>query len=114
MKHNQIIKMAFGTKLTVHQLNQAIRLGALLLGGEISFRGKPGADDRLTITCSELTSPFVAEYGFNSVEFHFAEPDRHMLACIREVLDDGLIYEMSANLEVQARADSPSLDRVSA
>jgi hypothetical protein len=37
-----------------------------------------------------------------------------MLACIREVLDDGLIYEMSANLEVQARADSPSLDRVSA
>lgn len=114
MKHNQTIKMAFSTKLTVHQLNQAIRLGALLLGGEIVFHGKPGTDDRLTISCSELTGPFVAVYGFNSVEFHFAERDRHMLTYIREILDEALIYEMSANLKVQAPKASRSFDRVGA
>ena len=114
MKTDHILTMSFGTELSVYQLNQAIRLGALLLGGEVAFQGKPGCDDRLIITCSGLTVPFVAEYGYKSVKFHFAEADRSMLACIRKILVDGLIFEMPSKLKVQTLEDSLSFDRVGA
>ena len=114
MKTHQIISMAFGTGLSAHQLNLAIRMGALLHGGEVSFQGKPGSDDRLIITCSGLTVPFIAEYGYKSVKFHFAESDRSMLTCIRGILVDGLIFEVPAKLKVQITDDSLDFDRVSA
>jgi hypothetical protein len=91
------ITIAFGTKLTAHQLNTAIRLGALLHGGEPEFYGKPGIDSCLWIKGSGLTRPFLAVYKHDSVVFDYAPEDSSMLACIREVLDEKLIIEATAS-----------------
>jgi hypothetical protein len=114
MKNTAYIQTAFGTKLTVRQLNQAIRLGALLYGGEVDFYGPAGADADLVIKCSELTGPFVVKYGDQSVEFQFIQADHEMLTCIRVILDDDLMFEMPENLKVQASSENLSLDRLGA
>ncbi len=114
MKNKNTITRTFGTTLTPHQLNAAIRLGALLHGGEISFCGKPGVDDKLLITSSELTGPFSVTYGSDSVEFEFAKTDHQMFACIRVLLDENLMFEVPVQLRVQQAAEIHRFDRVSA
>lgn len=114
MKNTQYIQTTFGTKLTVRQLNQAIRLGALLYGGEVDFCCPAGADADLVIKCSELTGPFVVKYGDQSVEFQFAQVDQEMLTCIRVILDDDLMFEMPTKLTVQASGEDLSLERLGA
>lgn len=114
MKNTPYIQTTFGTKLTVRQLNEAIRLGALLYGGEVDFYGAAGADADLVIKCSELTGPFVVKYGDQSVEFQFVQADHEMLTCIRVILDDDLMFEMPENLKVQASSENLSLDRLGA
>lgn len=114
MKNIPYIQTTFGTKLTVRQLNEAIRLGALLYGGEVDFYGPAGADADLIIKCSELTGPFVVKYGDQSVEFQFAQADHEMLTCIRGILDDDLMFEIPKNLKIQASDEDLSLDRLGA
>ncbi len=114
MKNTPYIQTIFGTKLTVRQLNEAIRLGALLYGGEVDFYCLAGADADLVIKCSELTVPFVVNYGDQSVEFQFLEADHEMLTFIRVILDDDLMFEMPENLKVQASSEKLSLDRIGA
>ena len=111
MKTTPYIKTTFGTMLTVRQLNEAIRLGALLHGGEVDFYGPAGADADLVIKCNELSSPFVVKYGDESVEFQFVQADHEMLTCIRVILDDDLMFEMPENLKVQGSSENLSLDR---
>jgi hypothetical protein len=114
MKNTPYIQTTFGTKLTVRQLNVAIRLGALLYGGEVYFYGPAGADADLVIKCSELTGLFLVKYGNQCVEFQFAQADYEMLTCIRVILDDDLMFEMPKNLKVQASGEDLSLDRLGA
>ena len=114
MNNTPYIKTTFGTKLKVRQLNEAIRLGALLHGGEVDFNGATGADADLVIKCSELSSLFVVKYGDESVEFQFAQADHKMLACIRVILDEDLMFEMPTSLKVQASGEVLSLDRLGA
>lgn len=114
MKNIPYIQTTFGTRLTVRQLNEAIRLGALLYGGEVDFYCPAGADADLVIKCTELTGPFVVKYGDQSVEFHFVEADHEMLTFIRVILDDDLMFEMPENLKVQASSEKLSLDRLGA
>lgn len=114
MKDIRYITRAFVTKLTPLQLNEAIRLGALLHGGEVEFSGKPGIDARLIIRCSELAHLFIVKYGKNSVEFQFASPDLSMFRCVRGILDENLISEMHLNLLVQAPSESLGISRIGA
>ena len=114
MKTTPYIKTTFGTMLTVRQLNEAIRLGALLHGGEVDFYGPAGADADLVIKCNELSSPFVVKYGDESVEFQFSETDHRMLACIRLILDADLMFEMTTNPIIQTSAEELSFDRLGA
>lgn len=114
MKDIRYITRAFVTKLTPLQLNEAIRLGALLHGGEVEFSGKPGIDARLIIRNSELAHLFIVKYGKNSVEFQFAKADHAMHECIRVILNEHLMFEMPMNLKVQASGEYLSFDRLGA
>ena len=114
MKNTQYIKKTFGTKLRVRQLNEAIRLGALLRGGEVDFYGQTDTGTELIINCSELSGPFIVKYNDESVEFQFAEADHRMLACIRLILDADLMFEMTTNPIMQTSAEELSFDRLGA
>jgi hypothetical protein len=114
MKNTPYIKKTFGTKLTVRQLNEAVRLGALLLGGEVDFYGQADTGAELIINCSELSGPFIVMNNDESVEFQFAEADHRMLACIRLILDADLMFELTTNHIIQTSADELSFDRIGA
>ncbi len=114
MKDIRYITRTFVTKLTPVQLNEAIRLGALLHDGEVEFIGKPGIDDRLVIRCSELTHLFIVKYGKKSVEFQFANPDFSMFHCVRGILDENLMSEMPPSLVVQAPSETLGISRIGA
>ena len=114
MKNTLYIKTTFGTELTVRQLNEAIRLGALLRGGEVHFCGQADTGAELIINCSELSGPFIVKYNDESVEFQFAEADHGMLAYIRLILDADLMFEMTTNPIIQASAEELSFERLGA
>ncbi len=114
MNKIQYVTKTFGTKLTSSQLNQAIRVGALLHGCQLTFANCPGSKDTLILHSNELVAPFIATLRHRSVVFAFAEADGAMLGAIRKILDDELMFEMPISLQLQAHTDNLSLNRLGA